>query len=74
MNAHPIQSHLTVCGRPYCGYLGTIAGNEIAEETGVYHCSFPSRRAATTAKRALQKRLYDVRVVDGPCPDDGSAA
>lgn len=66
------RHHLTINGRPYCEWTGCMAGQAIAEKTGVTACTHTSQNAARRAKSLLQPHFGrgKVAVVVGNCPAD----
>jgi hypothetical protein len=61
--------HLTVGGTTYCDWLGCMAGQGKAAQSGVYSCSHTGARAAQEAAKALQPYFKaPVRAVAGECP------
>jgi hypothetical protein len=62
--------HLTVGGAPYCDWLSTLAGSEIADRTGVKSCGHVSGASAKRSAKALAPafRAGAVKAVAGMCP------
>jgi len=55
-------AHLTVEGTPACRKHWAL------RKAGLSQCSYTSIAAARRAKLELQKHVYGVKVVTGPCP------
>lgn len=60
--------YIVIGDHPWCEWLGSVAGAEIAKETGIDQCSYPDKVAAQCAVDNLSLRLSRVRMVEGVCP------
>ena len=65
-----MKAYITVNGRTYCDVLGTMAGIELREKTGVSQCSFQTVREANEAAKILRPYYQRgvVKVQRGKCP------
>lgn len=65
--------YLQVGDTPYCEWLGCIAGQDKATQSGVHSCSHMGTRQAREAAKALQPFFsVPVRAVVGNCPAMGT--
>lgn len=67
---HRHHHHITINGKPYCDWLGTMAGREIALKSGVDTCGHLSGAAANRSAKALRPFFahgVKVSAVPGDC-------
>lgn len=72
-------AHITIAGRPWCGWTGCQAGQSIVAKvrkegfSDAMTCGHRSLRSAKAAAKALRPHftIGSVAVASGPCPDLG---
>lgn len=68
---HGHHHHITINGKPYCGWLGTMAGRDIALKSGVGMCGHlngASAKRAVVALRPYYAGGVKIVAVPGNCP------